>query len=375
MEIEIRKLKEPYPITQIAQHLRNIYYKEYGADGTLVWDEKYTKFYLDANVKKGISKDFAFGAFKGNELIGTLFGHGDLVRVGNQKTLKTLNLGLMTVLPAYRRQGIAKAMLNRLIEQARNENIDLILTFPQKGRYGDKLLKEHFDFNKYGKIKHYLKLMEEQGLKAVAAQYGIITTKISSLFSHIPDLGAPEGVLRLATSEDFDKALALINSYSQRLPLATIYTREGFKHTLKVFDSLKDRFGAPWGHEWLILEQNGEIYATVCCRVEKIAFETKEGILEELYAALFTSLAFHEEMTLNNKKQFISYILRKIRTELPEISCTQITTNQHEMKVFNKLRFVDDRNTYLLYIKPISEKGEIINQYSQFKEFFLEYYR
>ncbi|NVM31085.1 MAG: GNAT family N-acetyltransferase [Candidatus Helarchaeota archaeon] len=375
MELKIRKLKEPYPFKQIADHLRNIYYQEYGKDGTLIWDEGYTKYYFDANVAKEISKDFAFGTFTGKKLIGTLFGHWDLVRIGNKQTLEMLNLGLMTVSPEYRRQGIAKRMLNQLIEQAKERNIDLITALPQKGRYGDKLLKEHFDFVKFAKTKHLLKLMEEQGVKAARLQLGIIVGKIATLFSHIPNLGDPEGIIRIGKSEDLERAIALINSYSDRIPLSTIYTKKGFQHTLREFDSLATRFGAPWGHQWLLLERNGELYATVCCRVEKIAYEIKGGLFEEIYAALLSSLAFHEKMDSDEKRKFIAYILRKILIELPEISCTQITTHQYEPKAFKKLRFADDRNSYFLYMKAISEKGEIINQHVKFKEFFIEYYR
>ncbi|NVM53486.1 MAG: GNAT family N-acetyltransferase [Candidatus Helarchaeota archaeon] len=374
MDIEIRKLKEPYHYSQVAHLLKEIYYKEYGEEGTLIWDDKYTEFYFDANVNKGISKNFAFGAFKGKKLIGTLFGHWDLIEIENEQ-LEMLHLGLMTVKPEYRGQGIAKEMLNQLIEQARKRKIDSIIAFPQKNRYGDKLLKDHFDFKNYGKTKHYLKLMGDEGLKAVRAQYNIVAAKIATLFSHIPNLEDPEGVLRLGKSEDLEKAVALINSYSQRVPLATIYTKEGFQHTIREFDSLKDRFGAPWGHQWFILERDSELYATVCCRVEKIVYTTKQDLFEEIYAALFTSLAFHETMDLDEKKQFLSYILRKIRAELPEVSCTQITTHQHETKVFKKLRFVDDRNSYYLYMKPLSKRGEILNQYIKFKEYYLEYYR
>ncbi len=373
MVIQIKRLESPYPYKEVAQHLKDIYFQEYGEEGTLVWDEIYTKFYFDTNVDKGISKEFAFGAFEGTKLIGTLFGHRDLVGIENQQ-LEMLNLGLLTVKPAYRRQGIAKKLLNQLITHAEERNFDLIIAFPQKGRYGDKILRDHFGFIKFGKTKHYLKLMEEQGLKAVSAQYGTLTTKISWLFSHIPDV-EPPGNIRLGTSEDLEAALDLINSYLLRVPIATIYTLEGFRHTLKYFDLLKAKYPPPWGHQWFVMEREGELYSNVCCRVEKIIFLNKNGEFEEIYAALLTSLAFHEDMVLDEKKRFIGYILRKIRNEIPEVSCTQITTLQHEKKVIKKLRFLDDRNTYFLFMKPLSEKGEIINQYTKFKEFFLEYYR
>ena len=141
------------------------------------------------------------------------------------------------------------------------------------------------------------------------------------------------------------------------------------------FGRMNERFGEPWGFHWLVLERAGKIYATLSYRIEVVTFEPEPGELLNTPVALLTSLGCHEEMELEDKVQFVGQILRKIRTELPDVYLTQITSPQHEKKLFDKLKFVDDRHTYYLYLLPLTERGQELSIYKKYKEYHLQYYR
>jgi len=309
--------------------------------------------------------------------VGTIFGHRDIVRFENRIDLKMVNLGLTAVDPAYRRQGIAKKLVARLIEQSKDRHLDFIMAFPEKGRYGDNLLGDHFGFRNFGKTQHFIKLMEDRGLEVLKENldYNIVMVKIATLFSHIPDLEDPEGVIRNAKIEETDEVREILNSYALRVPLVSIYSDEGYKESNIKFAQMNKWFGDPWGFYWLVLEQNNEIIATISYRVEVVTFEPQPREYKSGPVALLTSLGFKEGMDIQEKMQFLCAILRKIRKDLPEVYVAQITSPQHEMEVLDKLKFVDDRCTYNLYMKPLTNAGNELNKYKKFKEYLLQYYR
>ncbi|NVM55883.1 MAG: GNAT family N-acetyltransferase [Candidatus Helarchaeota archaeon] len=376
MDIEIKKLKEPYPYKKLADVLRKTYFEEYLNAGALQWSEEYAKFYFDAILPKESSRDFIFGAFDGERLVGTLFGHRDMVIFENRLKLETVNLGLTAVDPEYWRQGIAKEMLSRLIKQAEEKNIDFIMAFPEKGRYGDKLLAQ-FDFKNYGKTQHLIKIMEGRGLQALRENLNInvILVKLASFFSHIPEMDKPEGVIREAKIEEIDDVREILNSYATRVPLLNFYSHEGYKESNIGLAQMNERFGDPWGYHWLVLEQNGEIKATISYRIEIVTSEIIPDEYLNAPVALLTSIGYHEEMEFDQKLEFMTAILRGIRTEVPEAFISQITSPQHERKVFKKLRFIKDRNTYYLYMKPLTERAGELNNYKKYKEYLLQYFR
>ena len=377
MVVQIRKLEAPYNYAQIAEVLRNTYFQEYGQAGALQWNEKYAKFYFDGIVLKADSRDFIFGAYEGNQLIGTTFGHRDAVMFENRLRLEMVNLGLTAVVPEYKRQGIAQELISHVIEHAKEKNLDFVMAFPEKGRFGDKVL-EKLEFKNFGKTQHFIKLMEDRGLEVLRDYlgYNVVMVKLASLYSHLPELMDLVGTTRYGKIEEIDKVTGIINSYASRVPLANIYTQEGYTNSNIRFAQMNEIFGDPWGFHWLVLEgQNGEILATLSYRIEIVTFEPEPSKYMDGPVALLTSLAFHEKMELDQKMQFVNAILHKIRKEHPEVYVVQITSPQHELDVFDKLKFVDDRTNYYLYIKSFTEKGEEINKYKKFKEYFLQYYR
>ncbi|MFX0141367.1 MAG: GNAT family N-acetyltransferase [Candidatus Hodarchaeota archaeon] len=375
MNFKVKRLVEPYPLRKIADVLNKTYFEEYVEAGAMPWSEKYAKFYFDV-VIMDISKNFIFGAFKGEKLIGTLFGHRESIMLDNELRLETLNLGLCAVDPEYRSQGVAKAMLSKLIEKATKDKIDFLMAFPEKGRFGDKLLKEHFDFKSYSKNKHLLKIMEERGLQALREDFKVnpVLVKIASLYSRIPQSNL-EGTVRDEKIEDQPKVIDLINSYQSRVPLSTIYELKRYRKHHKNTYLLNSLFGDPHNFYCWVLEDKNDIKAVIHNRVEIVTAKYEDDELLRLPVALLTSAGFHEDMVMEEKIDFISCILRKIRTITPSVFATHITTCQHEMKAFRKLKFISDRNFYILCMKPLTEKGEEINRYKKYKEFFLDYYR
>ncbi|NVM04177.1 MAG: GNAT family N-acetyltransferase [Candidatus Helarchaeota archaeon] len=375
MNFKVKQLVEPFPLRKIADVLYKTYYEEYVESGAVPWDERYAKYYFDV-VIMDISKNFIFGAYKGEKLIGTLFGHRESIMLDNELRLETLNLGLCAVDPEYWHQGVAKAMLSKLIEKATKDKIDFLMAFPEKGRFGDKLLKEHFDFKKYSKNKHLLKIMEERGLQVLREDFKInpILVKIGSLYSHIPQFDDLEGTVRDAQIKDYPKIVDLINSYQSRVPLSTIYELKRYEKHHKNTNLLNSLFGDPSNFYSWVLEDKNEIKAVINNRIELVTGKYEDELVTSPIA-LLTSAGFHEDMDREQKINFISCILRKIRTIAPSVFTTYITTCHHEMKVFRKLKFISDRSHYILCMKPLTEKGEEINRHRKYKEFFLDYYR
>jgi len=377
LQIEIKQLGDTFPYSQIANLYKKTYFQEYLDAGALMWNEKYAKFYFSSVQFEEKSKKYVFGAFKNNNLIGTVVGHQDDVVLDSELKLKTVNFGLLAVDPEYRRKGIAKKLVSKLIKTAEKDKIDFVMAFPEKDRYGDKLLKENFDFKSYGKTKHLIKLMEGRGLEVLQKYMNKnpLLVKLAALYSHIPELEDPRGVIRRGKKDDFPEVVEIINSYCKRLPLSEIYSVNGFQKSYEKFSNMNSIFGNPWNFYWFVLEKNNKILATINYRIELATFEGENGKLVDLPVSLLTSVGFREDLELEQKKQFINYILRKIRNEFPAVFITQITTCQHEMKVFRKLKFPSDQSSYTLFIKPLTAKGEEVNRYKKYKEFFLNYYR
>ncbi len=379
MDIEIKPLKEPFPCAEIAKLYEKTYFQEYLEAGALMWNEKYARFYFGSITFDEEAKKYIFGAYDGDKLVGTIVGNKDEVILDNELELCMVNFGLLAVYPEYRRRGVAKSLVSKLIDSARREKIDFVMAFPEKGRLGDSLLKEHFDFKSYAKAKHLIKLMEETGLQALRdyMNRNPVLVKLASLYSHIPEeLGKPDGMIRDGRTDDYAEVIKIINSYRTRLPLAEQYSIEGFKKSNERLASTMNKiFGDPWNFHWLVLERKKEILATLNYRIEMATFQPEGEGMSHLPVSLLTTVAFKEDLELDQKIKFINYVLRKIRTDLPNVFITQITTCQHEMKPFRKLKFPSDQSIYYLYMLPLTSKGEELNRYNNYKEFFLNYYR
>ncbi|MHA1379909.1 MAG: GNAT family N-acetyltransferase [Candidatus Helarchaeota archaeon] len=377
MKYEIKNLGAPFPYKKVAEILRKTYFKEYLDAGALLWNEKYARFYFGSIQFEDASKKYIFVAYRGDRIIGTVVGHLDNVVLDNELNLKMVNFGLLAVDPEYRRQGIAKALVSKLIETAESEEIDFVMAFPEKNRYGDSLLRDNFGFKRYAKTKHLIKLMEEKGLEVLRDYMNTnpILVKLAALYSNIPELTPPEGIIRKGKSEDLYEVIEIINSYKYRVPLSETYSVEGFQKSIKNLSNMNSLFGDPWNFHWQVLEKSNKIMATLNYRIELATFESEQEGYVDLPVALLTSVGFHEDLDIEQKKMFVSQILHKIRTELPEVFVTQITTCQHEMKVFRKLKFPSDQSSYFLFMKPLTEKGEEINRHKNYKTFFLNYYR
>jgi hypothetical protein len=295
----------------------------------------------------------------------------------NRLKLEMVNLGLTAVDPSYKRQGIAKKLVESVVKKAKAKDLDVVIAFPEKGRFGDKLLKQ-FGFHNYGKTQHFIKLMEERGLEVIRdyLHYNVVMAKLASMFSHLPEEEIIEGEIRNANLEkDFEQVRSILNSYATRVPLLSYYSEEGYRGSNIRLATLNERFGDPWGFYWLVWERDGKIIATLSYRVEVVTFEPEPNQFESGPVALLSSLGFHEDVDLNDKMKFVGNILLKIRKELPEVYVAQITSPQHERKVLDKLKFVDDRSTYYFYMLPLTEQAQALTTHKRYKEYLLQYYR
>ena len=274
MKFEIKQLKDPFPYAKVAEVLRKTYFQEYLKAGAVKWTEEYAKYYFNAAQSEELTKNFIFGAFKGDKLVGTLVGRGRDVILDNELRLKKLNLGLLSVDPEFRGQGIAKALVSKLINFAKKEKIDILIAFPEKGRYGDKLLKNHFDFKNYGKTKHLLKLMEEAGLHAARDfyDYNPIIVKIASLFARIPEIGELEGEIRDGEIKDYSEAVNILNSYQARVPISESYLVKEYRTSNENLGKSSSIFGVT---QWELYRYLGK---TQISEVEKRRLSVKQRL-------------------------------------------------------------------------------------------------
>ncbi|NVM53902.1 MAG: GNAT family N-acetyltransferase [Candidatus Helarchaeota archaeon] len=370
MDFDIKVLQDPIPVDKISELYEKTYFISYFQSGANSWNSvKYTEWYLGAYHP---DRRFFYSAWKGDQLIATMMGTPVKLKLENEIELNALSLGLTATLPEFQRQGIQKALLTRMIEDATKAGIDFIYGFPEKGFGGNELLKDHFNFKRFLKNQqHYIKVMGDYGRKILHEYRGlnIVLAKLLKLYAGIPKNVLQGGKIREGKESDMKSAVDIINSYQKRMILSKIWTDERIKYEFEYTSRLKT-FDPPWGYHWKVWERDGKILATLFIRFETINF--KNGIAP---ATLMSETCFAEETTVEERAGVIAHIVRWIRDEHPKIFIVQTTQPQYEIKTFKKLKFIDDTSTYEFLVLILSSKGEELNRYEKYKEFFIPYHR
>ncbi|MHA1650032.1 MAG: GNAT family N-acetyltransferase, partial [Candidatus Helarchaeota archaeon] len=292
MDFVIKILNDPLPIEQISTLYKKTYFEKYFDSGANDWSPKYTDWYFGAYHH---DKRFFYSAWKGEKLLATMVGTPNKLKLENEIELDAISLGLTATLPDYQHQGIQKALLKRLIEDAKGAGIDLIYAFPEKGFGGNELLKKYFNFKRFLKnAQHFIKVLGDYGRQILHDYRGlnVVLAKLLKLYSGIPNNELQGGELREGNMNDLKAALNIINSYQKRLPLSQIWTEEHLKEEIEGANRMNDLFDKPWGYNWKIWERDGKILATLFIRYEMIHF--KKGSAP---VALLSETCFAEETT------------------------------------------------------------------------------
>jgi GNAT superfamily N-acetyltransferase len=372
MTVKIKKLVPPLPYAKIGDLFYKTYFQNYKDAGALQWNEKYAEIYFTSWVIPK-SDELIIGAWDDEKLVGLTVGHKEDMLLDNEIEIKSANIGLTAVLPDYQKQGIATNLVKNLMDEAKKLNLDMIHSMAQKGRYGDKIYK-NLDFIKMGKHDHMIKIMEKYGVNILKEYRGLnpLLAKLAEkLYSKIPDYEVEGTFRRGKMTDDVPRCIEIYNSYTSRVPLSRIYSEDTFKKDIEGSIKLNDLFGDPWGMNWMVLDIDGKIMATITCRIEMTTFENGSAPV-----ALLGNLGFDGSLEQDQKDGFLATLIRFIRDEYPEVFTCQITSWHHEQKAIKNLSFTDDQDKYIFFMYPFTDNArEIDERYKKLKEFNLSYYR
>jgi len=372
MDFEIKILDGALPWEQISELYVKTYVEKYIEKGSNDWkNPKYTEWYFDAYHH---DRRFFYSAWKGDDqLIATMFGSPNRLKIDNEVEINAISLGLAATLPEYQRTGIQKTLIQRLIDDAKEKEIDLVYAFPEKGLGGNELLKNHFYFKRYMKNQqHYIKVMGDYGRKILQDYRGlnVVLAKLLKLYSGIPENKLARGKIRDGKVSDIGEIVNILNSYQKRVQISQVWTEHHLKEEIEGAKRLDDLLGSPCGSYWKVWE-DGKVLASFFIRMEMIHFKNGSAPI-----ALMSETIFHEEVTEPEKLGVIATLVRWVRDEHPQVFTTQSTQPQYELKAYKDLNFIDDTATYEFVVLPLSKAGEAaINRHESYKDIFMPYHR
>ncbi len=382
MDLEIKHLKEDLAehLDQVSNLYRETYFKEYLDAGAVNWEEKYAEWYFKAF---HFPPDYFFSAWKGDELIGTTMGTKYKVLLDNEIELTGVSIGLTATKPEYKRQGIQKQLMSKLIETTKKDGADFLWAFPQDGYYGSNLLKIHFGFQRLLKnAEHLIKILHDHGRWVLQHYRGlnVALAKLAIIYAVIPEDKLMGGNIREGdeNSEDVNKVVDIMNSYTKRLPLSRLWTPEKYKNEIISSRSITNYY-PEWRYFWFVWERDGEIIGSINIRTELITFNNGKSTV-----GLITNSMFKEGLRDEEKLSFFAEIIRKFHEEeYPEeimrtkkLFTLQTTQPQYEPKLFKNAKCNDDTSKYEFVILPLTDKAnEISLRHKKIKEFYLPYHR
>ncbi len=370
MDYQIKILSDPLPFDKIGKLFQRTYIEPFYDSGGLKWSERYAEWFLPAFYP---DKTFFYSTWLGTELVATHFGNPVELVIDNAVELKVVSLSLAATHQDHRNQALQRKMIKELIDKAKMLEFDLLYAIPDTKK-GVSLLKKYFGFTRFQKKdKHRIKPMEDYGVKVFKEVRGLnpLLAKIAAaLYTKIPQNKIAEGTIRNGNDEDMDAVLAIYNAYRKWLPISVHFSRSRLEYEIKNYFRNIGNVGQDFHAEWKVWARDNEILASLLIRYESAVFKNGSAPV-----ALFWNLGYKEGLSIEEKKAFLAEILQYIRTTYPEVSICQTTMAANEIKVFDALKFADDLRNYQLWALPLTPKGEEINRYPKYKEFFIPYYR
>ena len=369
MEYEVKVLSDPLPYDKIGKLFQSTYIEPYYDTGGLDWSEKYAEWFIPAFYP---DKTFFYSTWVGGDLVATLFSNpADLV-LDNTVELKALSLSLAATHPDHRKQGLQKKMIKESITKAKASGFDIVYGMPEKKK-GGALLKKYFEFTCFQKKdKHRVKPMEEYGVKVFKEKRGMnpLIAKLAGIYAKIPQDKIEGGTIRNGTDDDIDEVLAIYNAYRKWLPISRNLSKPRLEYEIKNYFNKVGTLGSHFRAEWKVWERENVIVATLLIRYESAVFKNGRAPV-----ALFWNLGYKEGLPIEEKKAFLAGVLQYIQKTYPEVAICQTTMAENEIKVYDALKFADDLTNYELWALPLTAKGEEINRYPKYKDFFIPYYR
>jgi GNAT superfamily N-acetyltransferase len=371
MDFEIQILQDSLPCEKISELYEKTYVEKYFERGANDWkNPKYTEFYFNAYHH---DRRFFYSAWKEDQLIATMFGTPNTLKIDDEVEVSAISLGLAATLPEFQRQGVQKALIQRLIDDAKDARIDLVYAFPEKGLGGNELLKNYFNFKRYMKNQqHYIKVMGDYGRKILQDYRGlnVVLAKLLKLYAGIPGNQVERGEIRDGKESDIGEVVDILNSYQKRVQISQVWTEEHLRAEMEGAKRLDDLLGPPCGNYWKVWD-DGKVLASFFIRMEMIHFKNGSAPI-----ALLSETIFHEEVTEPEKLGVIATLVRWVRDEHPQVFTTQSTQPQYELKAYKDLNFIDDTSTYEFLVLPLSEEGVgAIKRHESYKDIFMPYHR
>jgi len=370
MDFEIKILEE-LPYEEISGLYIKTYVEKYLERGANDWENpKYTDWYFNAYHH---DRRFFYSAWNGDQLIATMFGSPTRLKIDNEVEINAISLGLGATLPEFQRQGIQKTLIQRLIDDAKESDTDIIYAFPEKGLGGNELLKDHFNFKRYMKNQeHYIKVMGDYGRKILRDYRGlnVVLAKLLILYSGIPENQLERGEIRDGEENDIPAVFDIINSYQRRVQISQVWKEEHVREEIEGARRIDELLGPPCGYYWKVWD-DGKVLASFFMRTEMIHFAQGSAPI-----ALVSETIFNEEVTEPEKLGVIATVVRWVRDNLPDVFTIQSTQPQYELKAWKDLKFIDDTSTYEFLVLPTSPEGEsAINRHKSYKNIFMPYHR
>ncbi len=371
MDFKIKILQDPLPYDKISELYGTTYVEKYFESGANDWkNPKYTEWYFGAYHH---DKRFFYSAWKGDQLIATMFGTPTKIIIDNEVEISAISLGLTATLPEFQRQGVQKALIQRLIDDAKNAEIDIVYGYPEKGYGGNDLLK-FFNFKRYTKNQqHYIKVMGDYGRKILRDYRGlnVVLAKLLVLYAGIPENQLEGGEFRDGKDSDVEALVPILNSYQKRVQISQNWTAAHLREEIEGASRLNKLIGPPSGFYWKVWERDARVLASFFIRTEMIHFKHGSAPI-----ALLSETIFHEDVTESEKLGVVATLCRWVRDNHPKVFTIQTTQPQYELKTYKDLKFIDDTSTYEFLVLPLTEQGAAaINRNTSYKDIFMPYHR
>ncbi len=281
------------------------------------------------------------GAYDGDELVGCMIAHEDTLVMQNQQ-FRAAIIAITEVRMAHRGQGIASAMLEKMLAQVAALGFDLALAFHTAGRGGKKILK-NAGFEKIHKYGHAGKVLDKKRMDQLMDLNPVLRKIALKIVSEkIGEVEPQRGVIREAKDEDIDEIVELLNQETQRLDVGSYWAKEYLKKKME------------WRYKVYVLEDQGEILGAVITYTEvttlgKDYFNT--GFLKEM--------VFQEGVDDAQRRTLVNYVLARFKEMgIPSVSYPY---PKNVWKIIKKLGFhVLPGDERTVFFKPLSDLAKAV---------------
>jgi len=306
------------------------------------WGEELLKFHVP-------NTNLYVGAFLNNELVGVMLAHPDQLKI-KDKIFKTAVIAITEVKMAYKKQGFATKMLDKLVFQAQQLEYDLVIAFQTAGRGGKGMLKKA-GFRKIHKYGHATKVLDKKRMEALMDLNPVLKKLAMKIVnSDIGEINPPRGVIREAKDDDLDQIIPLLNQPIEKVDINGYWTKEYLKKN------------TDWRYKVYVLEDGGDILGSVITYTEISNVGT-----DDFTCGFLKDMVFKPSVSEEERKILVFNVLNRMKKEgIPNVSypCPKPV---NKMIKNNGFRTVpgDERT---VFIKTLTTEAiETIDSFEKFK--------